>query len=82
MIVIVGRAPRERMIHVTCFCRRRRKDGTCLFNEAVLPLIREEFRQRVRLEHPGIDGVLHRMPSRGEAEDSPGLKEAREESSA
>lgn len=47
---------------LTCFCKRRRKDGTCLYTDGIRPLIYADVRTRVRLEHPQIDRVLHRLP--------------------
>lgn len=61
-IVMLISKPRSKWPHLVCFCKRRRKDGTCQLTDGIRPLIYASVRPRIRLEHPQIDKQLHRLP--------------------
>ena len=61
-IVMLISKPRSKWPHLVCFCKRRRKDGTCLLTDGIRPLFYQSARSRIRLEHPEIDKQLHRLP--------------------
>jgi len=61
-IVMLIRPPRKRLYSLVCFCRRRRKDGTCQLTDGIRPLIYASQRVKVRLEHPQIDRARHSLP--------------------
>jgi hypothetical protein len=61
-MVMMIRPPRKKNFRLICFCKRRRKDGTCLLTDGIRPIIYASVRPRVRLEHPGIDERLDRIP--------------------
>jgi hypothetical protein len=62
-VMLIPSARRSKWYRLVCFCKRRRKDGTCQMTDGIRPLIYASVRERVRLEHPQIDKVLHRIPN-------------------
>jgi hypothetical protein len=61
-IVMLLRPPRKKNYRLTCFCKRRRKDGTCWLTDGIRPRLYASVRPKVRLEHPQLDATLHRLP--------------------
>jgi hypothetical protein len=60
VIVLAVRPYRSRITTLTCFCKRRRKDGTCLTLDGVIPILKHP--ERVRLKHPELDQRVDRVP--------------------
>ena len=62
LVLFMPSAKRSKWYRLTCFCKSRRKDGTCQLTDGIRPLILASARKRVRLEHPSIDKRLDRLP--------------------
>lgn len=61
-LLIAKRPYRSKFTTITCFCRRRRKDGTCRTLDAVTPVLAHP--ERVRFHHPKVDLQTFRVPPR------------------
>lgn len=63
-IVITERPWRSRYFTLVCFCKRRRKDGTCQTVDPLLLLLRHP--ERGWVTHPEIDETRFRVPTPAE----------------
>ena len=52
-IVLTERPWRSKYATLVCFCKRRRKDGTCLLTEPLIAMLRNP--ERAYVQHPKID---------------------------
>ena len=61
-IVMLMRNPTTHRYDLTCFCKRRRKDGTCQRVDAVRQKILADKAHLVRVVHPQVDERRFRLP--------------------
>lgn len=61
-MVLLIRKPRSKWVRMVCFCKRRRKDGTCIYTDGALSVLNREAVPLLHLEHPEIDRQLHLPP--------------------
>jgi hypothetical protein len=60
--IVLGTRPyRSSVTTLNCFCRRRRKNGTCRTLDQIIPLLRHP--SRVRLTHSELDELVFRVPT-------------------
>lgn len=60
-LAIVGRRHRSKWWNVVCWCKRPRKDGTCLWTDGLVENLVPGVRAHAHLEHPDV-GVTVRIP--------------------
>lgn len=59
-IVLTERPWRSKYYTLVCFCKRRRRNGTCQRLDAFLPILRHP--ERGWMQHPEIDKQRFRVP--------------------
>lgn len=57
---IIGKKHRSKWWNVVCFCKRPRKDGSCLWTDGLVASLIPEVRRHAHLEHPEV-GVTVRI---------------------
>ncbi len=62
-LVYLMRNPKTHRYDLTCFCKRRRKDGSCLLTDGIAAKIMAEKAHLVRLVHPKVDERRFRLPA-------------------
>lgn len=60
-LAIVGKRHRSKWWDVTCFCKRPRKNGTCLWTDGLVANLTPYVRAHAHLQHPDL-GISVRIP--------------------